>query len=331
MAVMTQKSAPLLEVKDLKVHFPIHKGFFSGKRRFVYAVDGVSLSLEKGETLGIVGESGCGKTTAGLAMLKLIDATAGTIRFNNRDYSHNSTSTCPVLRKEMQLIFQDPYSSLNPRMPITRIIGDPMEIHGLCTKKNKAEKVAALMEKVGLPPDYRKRFPHEFSGGQRQRIGIARALALDPLLIIGDEPVSALDVSIQAQTINLLMDLQEDLGLSMIIISHDLAVVEHICDRVAVMYLGRIVETGTCGQIYNQPGHPYTRSLLSSVPVPDPRKQHERILLGGDVPSPINPPEGCHFNPRCDRASEICSFSYPGAVELGRGHRVSCHHPLING
>ncbi len=325
-----QNTSHLLEVENLKVHFPLPRGMFSRKPQFVYAVDGVSLSLKKGETLGIVGESGCGKTTAGLAMLKLIDATAGRIRFNGRDYSHNKTADCPILRKEMQLIFQDPFSSLNPRMSINRIIGDPMEIHGLCTKTDKAQKVAELLKKVGLPPEHGKRFPHEFSGGQRQRIGIARALALDPLLIIGDEPVSALDVSIQAQTINLLMDLQEELGLSMIIISHDLAVVEHICDTIAVMYLGKIVETGTCEQIYSSPRHPYTRALLSSVPIPDPRKQPDRILLGGDVPSPINPPAGCHFNPRCSHVSGRCRQTYPAALDLGQGHQVSCHHPLAH-
>jgi len=323
-----QNTTYLLEVEDLKVHFPLPRGLFSRKAQFVYAVDGVSLSLKRGETLGIVGESGCGKTTAGLAILKLIDATAGKIRFNGRDYSDNKSANCPILRKEMQLIFQDPYSSLNPRMSVNRIIGDPMEIHGLCTKKDKTEKVAALLEKVGLPREHGKRFPHEFSGGQRQRIGIARALALDPLLIIGDEPVSALDVSIQAQTINLLMDLQEELGLSMVIISHDLAVVEHICDTIAVMYLGKIVETGTCEQIYSYPRHPYTQALLSSVPIPDPRKQQDRILLGGDVPSPINPPQGCHFNPRCSYASDRCRQLYPATTNLGQGHQVSCHHPL---
>lgn len=325
-----QNTELLLEVENLKVHFPLPGGMFSRKAQYVYAVDGVSLSLKKGETLGIVGESGCGKTTAGLAILKLIDATAGKIRFNCRNYSDNKSANCPILRKEMQLIFQDPYSSLNPRMSVNRIIGDPMEIHGLCTRKDKIEKVAALLEKVGLPPEHGKRFPHEFSGGQRQRIGIARALALNPLLIVGDEPVSALDVSVQAQTINLLMDLQEELGLSMVIISHDLAVVEHICDKIAVMYLGKIVETGTCEQIYNHPRHPYTHALLSSVPIPDPRKQQKRILLKGDVPSPINPPRGCHFNPRCNQASSLCSQTYPTTTDLGQGHEVSCHHPLAD-
>lgn len=318
--------APLLEVENLKVHFPINCGLFSKKNQAVYAVDGISLSLNAGEALGIVGESGCGKTTAGLAMLKLIDATAGTIRFNGRDYSDNKSANCPRLRKEMQLIFQDPYSSLNPRMSVTRIIGDPMEIHGLCTKQDKADRVGELMKKVGLPPEYQNRFPHEFSGGQRQRIGIARALGLNPLLIIGDEPVSALDVSIQAQTINLLMDIQEELGLSMIIISHDLAVVEHICDRIAVMYLGKIVETGTCEQIYKHPAHPYTKALLSSVPIPDPGRQQERILLKGDVPSPISPPRGCHFHPRCAHASAACKGIYPKTRRLDNGHQVACHN-----
>ena len=319
-------TGPLLEVENLKVHFPLGGGLLPKHRRTVYAVDGISLSLNSGETLGIVGESGCGKTTAGLAILKLIEATAGKIYFNGRDYSDNSTAGCPALRKEMQLIFQDPYSSLNPRMSVKRIIGDPMEIHGLCTKADKADHVGSLMEKVGLPPEYQNRFPHEFSGGQRQRIGIARALGLNPLLIVGDEPVSALDVSIQAQTINLLMDIQEELGLSMVIISHDLAVVEHLCDRIAVMYLGKIVETGPCEEIYKNPAHPYTRALLSSVPIPDPRKQQKRILLTGDVPSPISPPRGCHFHPRCPQVSDICRERYPETTSVGCGHHVTCHN-----
>ncbi len=316
--------AHLLDVQDLKVHFPIKKGLLSRTVSYVHAVDGVSLTLDKGETLGIVGESGCGKTTAGMAILQLINATSGKITFNERDYSDNKNTNCPLLRKEMQLIFQDPYSSLNPRMPVNRIIGDPMEIHGLCNKKDKSDKVAVVLEKVGLSPDHAKRYPHEFSGGQRQRIGIARALALNPILIIGDEPVSALDVSIQAQTINLLMDIQAELGLSLIIISHDLAVVEYICDRIAVMYLGKIVETGTYNDIYNYPMHPYTQALLSSVPRPDPKNRRERIILSGDVPSPINPPQGCHFNPRCAYRKAECMQSYPEPTHLGNGHVVSC-------
>ena len=318
---------PLLTVKDLAVHFPVGGGFLNRRRETVYAVDGLDLELSRGETLGVVGESGCGKTTAGLAILKLIDATAGTIHFNGRDYSDNASAQCPQLRREMQLIFQDPYSSLNPRMSIKRIVGDPMEIHGLCTKADKADRVAALLKKVGLPPEYASRFPHEFSGGQRQRVGIARALALDPLLIIGDEPVSALDVSIQAQTINLLMDIQAELGLSLILISHDLAVVEHICDRIAVMYLGKIVETGSREDIYSRPRHPYTRALLSSVPIPRPGVKKKRIILTGDVPSPIHPPKGCHFHPRCPHAKNICRCQYPPMEDMAQGHCLACFNP----
>jgi len=325
---MVEQNEPLLRVENLKVHFPVSKGLFQREQQLVYAVDGISFSVKKGETLGIVGESGCGKTTAGLAVLKLIDATSGKIHFNGEDYTNNKTANSEKLRKEMQLIFQDPYSSLNPRMSVNRIIGDPMQIHGICNKKNKATKVAELLTKVGLPPEYGNRYPHEFSGGQRQRIGIARALALNPLLIIGDEPVSALDVSIQAQTINLLMDIQEDLNLSMIIISHDLAVVEHICDKVAVMYLGKIIEMGTCEEIYNNPRHPYTQALLAAVPIPDPKKKQKHILLTGDVPSPINRPPGCHFSPRCTYATEECFSIYPEATEPVPGHQVCCHNLL---
>jgi len=319
-----QPSAPLLSVRDLKVHFPVKKPGFFQRPGFVYAVDGISLTLDRGETLGIVGESGCGKTTTGLAMLRLIDITHGQILFNGRDYSGKGAQDCTLLRKEMQLIFQDPYSSLNPRMTVNRIIGDPMVLHGLCTKADRDETVAGLLEKVGLRPEQGNRFPHEFSGGQRQRIGIARALGLDPLLIIGDEPVSALDVSIQAQTINLLTDIQQELGLSLILISHDLAVVEYICDRIAVMYLGRIIESGSCSDIYTNPRHPYTQALMSAVPRPDPRRKSDRIILTGDVPSPIHPPKGCHFHPRCIHKKQECTQTYPGIQDLGEGHQVAC-------
>ncbi len=324
-AVNTAK-ASLLDIQDLQVHFPLQTGLFSGKKKArVYAVDGVNLHVNKGETLGIVGESGCGKTTTGLAILKLIAATSGRIFFNGREYSDNSTANCPELRREMQLIFQDPYSSLNPRMPIHRIIGDPMEIHGICTKKDKAARVAHLLEQVGLQPEYANRFPHEFSGGQRQRIGIARAIGLNPLLIVADEPVSALDVSIQAQTINLLMDIQERTGVAMLMISHDLSVVGHICDRVAVMYLGRVVESGACEEIFGNPCHPYTQALLSSIPSVFSQRKRERILLTGDLPSPVAPPAGCHFHPRCRHATSQCAASYPESRQIAQGHVVSCH------
>ncbi len=326
MNLATNIETPLLNIQDLQVHFPLQKGWFAGKKNsFVHAVDGVNLHVNKGETLGIVGESGCGKTTTGLAILKLIEATSGRIVFNGREYSDNATANCPDLRREMQLIFQDPYSSLNPRMPIHRIIGDPMEIHGLCTKREKADRVVALLEKVGLPAEYANRFPHEFSGGQRQRIGIARAIGLNPLLIVADEPVSALDVSIQAQTINLLMDIQERTGVAMLMISHDLSVVGHICDRVAVMYLGRIVESGPCEEIFESPGHPYTQALLSSVPGRFSGRKRERILLTGDLPSPVAPPAGCHFHPRCCHAMPQCATAYPESRQVAQGHLVSCH------
>jgi oligopeptide/dipeptide ABC transporter ATP-binding protein len=315
----------LLEVNDLKVHFPITKGILSRTSGYVYAVDGVSFELGAGETLGIVGESGCGKTTAGLAVLRLIEPTDGRVIFQGKDIAHYTKQESLNLRRQMQIIFQDPYSSLNPRMTLNRILSDPMKIHGLYNGSERKERVAYLLEKVGLTPEQGRRYPHEFSGGQRQRIGVARALVLNPQVIIGDEPVSALDVSIQAQIINLLIDLQEEFNLSYIIISHDLAVVEYICDRIAVMYLGKIVEMTVYRNIYNSPQHPYTQALLSAVPVPDLNAKSERIILGGDVPSPINPPSGCRFHPRCPECMEICPREEPQLKNLGEDHWVACH------
>jgi len=316
--------ASLLDVDNLKVHFPIKRGILSKTVGHVFAVDGVSFALQEGETLGLVGESGCGKTTAGLGVLGLIRATSGRIAYHGDDITEMDRRRRRSLCKEMQMIFQDPYSSLNPRLTVRQILADPMEIHGLYPGKQREERVAYLLEKVGLSPDYGRRYPHEFSGGQRQRVGIARALALDPNLIVGDEPVSALDVSIQAQIINLLIDLQEEFGLSYIIIAHDLAVVEHLCDRVAVMYLGRVVESGGYRDLYHDPRHPYTRALLSAVPVPEPGGKKERIILQGDVPSPIHPPSGCHFHPRCPRRMERCSREVPELREVTPGHAVRC-------
>ncbi len=319
----------LLNIENLKVHFPIRKGILRRTQNYVYAVDGVSFYLHRGETLGIVGESGCGKTTAGLALLNLIPPTMGTIHFEGQDISNISKMAKTEkmrIRKELQIIFQDPYSSLNPRMPLNRILGDPMMIHGLYKGSEKQDRIDFLLSKVGLTPEQGDKYPHEFSGGQRQRIGIARALALDPQVIIGDEPVSALDVSIQAQIINLLMDLQEEFNLSYIIIAHDLAVVEHISDRVAVMYLGKIVETAPSTDILNHSKHPYTQALLSAAPIADPRAERNRIILKGDVPSPRRPPTGCSFHPRCPICSIDCDVATPHMRHLGNEHYVACHY-----
>ena len=315
----------LLTVDDLKVHFPIKKGLLSRTVGYVYAVDGVSLTLRKGEAIGLVGESGCGKTTTGMAILRLIEPTAGKVTFQGMKVFQMSKSQLRGLRKEMQIIFQDPYSSLNPRMTVNQILSDPIEIHGVYQGRERKDRIAYLLEKVGLTPEQGRRYPHEFSGGQRQRIGIARALTLNPQLIIGDEPVSALDVSIQAQIMNLLIDLQEEFQLSYIIIAHDLAVVEYICDRIAVMYLGKIVETAAYRDLYIDPKHPYTQALLSAIPVPDPKAAKKRTVLKGDVPSPINPPSGCYFHPRCAHRMEGCDQGEPALKDIGGDHYVACY------
>ena len=316
---------PLLEVKHLKKHFPIKGGVFSKTIGYVYAVDDINFTLGKGETLGLVGESGCGKSTTGRTILRLIEPTDGMISFEGQDITHLDKSAMRALRREMQIIFQDPYASLNPRMTVGSIIGEPLEIHKIAKGSEKAERVASLLQKVGLRAEDMRKYPHEFSGGQRQRIGIARALALNPKLIVCDEPVSALDVSIQAQVINLLEDLQAEFGLSYLFIAHNLNVVEHISNRVAVMYLGQIVELASDEELYKNPQHPYTEALLSAVPIPDPTVKKKRIILEGDVPSPINPPKGCHFHTRCMYKDKICEEVEPEFKDIGGGHWVACH------
>lgn len=315
----------LLEVHDLKKHFPIKGGVFSKTIGHVYAVDGISFSLQSGETLGLVGESGCGKSTTGRTILRLIEPTDGSVKFEGQEITDLDKGNMRSLRREMQIIFQDPYASLNPRMTVGSIIGEPLEIHKIAKGSEKEDQVASLLEKVGLRSEDMRKYPHEFSGGQRQRIGIARALGLNPKLIVCDEPVSALDVSIQAQVINLLEDLQEEFGLSYLFIAHNLNVVEHISNRVAVMYLGKIVELTTDTELYANPQHPYTEALLSAVPVPDPTAEKRRIILQGDVPSPINPPSGCHFHTRCPYKEKICEEEVPEFKDIGGGHWVACH------
>ena len=315
----------LLEVQNLRKYFTVKKGILSRTIGFVRAVDRVSFSIEQGETLGLVGESGCGKTTVGRSILRLIEPTSGQVRFNGQDLLSLDREALRRVRASLQIIFQDPFSSLNPRMNVGQIIAEPIKNHLEISTAEVKDKVAHLMEKVGLHPEQMSRYPHEFSGGQRQRIGIARALALNPLLIICDEPVSALDVSIQAQVINLLAQLQEQMNLSYLFIAHDLSVVEHISNRVAVMYLGNIVELANDQELYRNPLHPYTQALLSAVPIPDPEVQKKRIILQGDVPSPINPPAGCAFHPRCHKREDICLLKEPELQVLEGDHWVACH------
>ena len=316
---------PVLEVRDLKKHFPVHGGLLRRRVGSVFAVDGVSFEISAGETLGLVGESGSGKSTAGKSILRLIDPTAGRIVLNGEDVTRASAHRLRALRRQMQMVFQDPYASLNPRLSAETIVAEPLRNYGGVAKREVRDRVVALFERVGLTSESMVKYPHEFSGGQRQRLGVARALALEPALIVADEPVSALDVSVQAQVLNLLMDLQQDANLAFLFISHDLAVVEHISHRVAVMYLGKIVELTDRRKLFEGPLHPYTQALLSAAPVPDPRSRRRRIILKGDIPSPINPPGGCPFHTRCPVAEARCRAEVPVMRTVAAGHDVACH------
>lgn len=334
---MTSADEILIEVRNLKKYFPVRKGLLQRVVDRVKAVDDISFTINHGETLGLVGESGCGKTTAGRAILRLVEPNEGDIIFRSRrlaregeshreiDVARASPQDLKALRRDMQIIFQDPFSSLNPRMNIADIIAEPLKVQGVSRRRERQERIVELMQAVGLSKDHMGRHPHEFSGGQRQRIGIARALALNPQLIVADEPVSALDASIQAQVLNLLEDLQEEFGLTYLFIAHDLSVVKHISDRVAVMYLGRLVELANTEELFANPLHPYTEALMSAVPVPDPDYRVERIILSGDVPSPVNTPSGCYFHPRCRYAQDVCRTETPSYRDAGGGHHVACH------
>ncbi|MFD7750834.1 ABC transporter ATP-binding protein [Streptomyces sp. NPDC059757] len=326
----TAPREPLLKVEGLVKHFPIRKGLFGRQSAAVKAVDGIDFEVYPGETLGVVGESGCGKSTMGRLITRLLEPTGGKVEFEGRDITHLSMGQMRPMRRDVQMIFQDPYSSLNPRHTIGTIVSAPFRLQGVQPEGGLKNHVQELLKLVGLSPEHYNRYPHEFSGGQRQRIGIARALALRPKLVVADEPVSALDVSIQAQVVNLLDDLQDELGLTYVIIAHDLSVIRHVSDRIAVMYLGKIVELTDRKSLYEAPMHPYTKALMSAVPVPDPRRRgvkSERILLKGDVPSPISPPSGCRFHTRCWKATQICKTQEPPLIALKTGHQVACHHP----